>query len=189
VIRRRQPAVPSTHFLFKGEVLEQEVTMARLDITETDRRDHRHDIGVLNRLIEVTLDSAEGYRDAARDSDDPGRKLAYGRRAEQRDAVVRSLQQALRDRGGQPGDSGSLLGKAHRAFMDVKHALLRDDDTLDGSIRNGESWLIDTWEVALNDPDLGEPTRHIIRRAFDVIDPQPGDREEHLLPPEDDLRA
>jgi hypothetical protein len=73
--------------------------------------------------------------------------------------------------------------------MDVKHALLRDDDTLDGSIRNGESWLIDTWEVALNDPDLGEPTRHIIRRAFDVIDPQPGDREEHLLPPEDDLRA
>jgi uncharacterized protein (TIGR02284 family) len=177
------------HFPFKGEVLEQEVTMARLDITDAHRRDHAHDIGVLNRLIEVTLDSAEGYRDAARDSHDPGRKLAYGRRAEQRDAVVQSLQNALRDLGGHPGDSGSLLGKAHRAFMDVKHALLPDDDTLDGSIRNGESWLIDTWEVALNDPDLGESTRHVIRRAFDVIDPHPGDREEHLLPPEDGLRA
>jgi len=173
------------HFPFKGEVLEQEVTMTQLDITEA----HRHDIGVLNRLIEVTLDSAKGYRDAAVDSRDPGRKLAYGRRAEQRDAVVESLQQALRDLGGQPGDTGSLLGKAHRAFMDVKHALLRDDETLDGSIRNGESWLIDNYEVALNDPDLGEPTREVIRRAFEVIDPQPGDREEHLLPPEDGPRA
>ena len=169
--------------------MEQEVTLARLDIAETDRRAHGHDIGVLNRLIEVTVDSAKGYRDAARDSQDPGRKLTYGRRAEQRDAVVETLQATLRDLGGQPGDSGSLLGKAHRAFMDVKHALLRDDDTLDGSIRNGESWLIDTWEVALNDPDLGEPTREIVRRAFDVIDPHPGDREEHLLPPEDGLRA
>jgi len=173
------------HFPFKGEVLEQEVTMTQLDITEA----HRHDIGVLNRLIEVTLDSAKGYRDAALDSRDPGRKLAYGRRAEQRDAVVESLQQALRDLGGQPGDTGTLLGKAHRAFMDVKHALLRDDETLDGSIRNGESWLIDNYEVALNDPDLGEPTREVIRRAFEVIDPQPGDREEHLLPPEDGARA
>ena len=174
------------HFLFKGEVLEQEVTMARLDITDADR--HRHDIAVLNRLIEVTVDSADGYRDAARDSNDAGRKLAYGRRAEQRDAVVQPLQQALRDLGGRPGDTGSLLGKAHRAFMDVKHALLRDDETLEGSIRNGESWLIDTWEVALNDPDLGDPTREVIRRAFDLIDPHPGDREEHLLPPDDGLQ-
>ncbi|MDP3400564.1 MAG: PA2169 family four-helix-bundle protein [Brevundimonas sp.] len=159
-------------------------------MTEQDISDaHRHDVRVLGRLIKVTLDSAEGYREASRDSKDPGRKLAFGRLAEQRDALVEALQHASRDLGGQPDRDGSLLAKAHRAFMDIKHALLRDDEALDGEIRTGESWLIDTWEVALNDPDLGESTREIIRRAFDVIDPRPGDREEHLLPPEDGLHA
>ncbi len=149
---------------------------------------HRHDIRVLGRLIKVTLDSAEGYREASRDSKDPGRKLAYGRLAEQRHALVEALQHASRDLGGQPDRDGSLLAKAHRAFMDIKHALLRDDDALEGEIRTGESWLIDTYEVALNDPDLGEPTREIVRRAFDLIDPHPDHREEHLLPPEENLR-
>lgn len=158
--------------------------MTELDIAEA----HRHDVRVLDRLIKVTLDSAEGYREAARDSNDPGRKLAYGRMAEQRDALVDVLEHASRDLGGQPDRDGSLLAKAHRAFMDIKHALLRDDDALEGEIRTGESWLIDTWEVALNDPDLGEPTREIVRRGFDVIDPHPGDRERHLLLPEEGLR-
>lgn len=159
-------------------------------MTEEDISDaHRHDVRVLDRLIQVTLDSAEGYREAARDSDDPGRKLAYGRRAEQRDALVEALRSASRDLGGQPDRDGSLLAKAHRAFMDIKHALLRDDEALDGSIRNGETWLIDTWEVALNDPDLGESTRALLQRAFDIIDPHPGDREEHLLPPDEPPRS
>lgn len=159
--------------------------MARLDIAEVHPHDHGHDIDVLNRLIKVTLDSAEGYREASRESDDPGRKLAYGRLAEQRDSLVDILQQAARDLGGLPAQEGSLLAKAHRAFMDIRHALLRDDDTLDGSIREGEAYLIDTWEVALNDPDLGEATRAILQDAFDRIDPHPGDRERHLLPPHD----
>lgn len=158
-------------------------------MTEQDNPDiHRHDVRVLGRLIKVTLDSAEGYREAARNSSDPGRKLAYGRLAEQRDALVVILQHASRDLGGLPDRDGSLLAKAHRAFMDIKHALLRDDEALDGEIRTGETWLIDTYEVALNDPDLGEPTREIVRRAFDVIDPQPEEREEHLLPPGDGPR-
>jgi len=146
--------------------------MTEQDISEA----HRHDVRVLDRLIKVTLDSAEGYREASRDSQDPGRKLAYGRLAEQRDALVEALQNASRDLGGKPDADGSLLAKAHRAFMDIKHALLRDDEALDGEIRTGEAWLIDTWEVALNDPDLGEPTRDIVRRAFAVIAPHAGGR-------------
>ncbi|MBO9501483.1 PA2169 family four-helix-bundle protein [Brevundimonas sp. A19_0] len=159
--------------------------MARLDISQ----DPSHDLGVLNRLIEVTRDSAAGYRDAARDSRDPERAAVYGRCADHRTELVDRLRSAAQDLGGAPDEGGTLLGKAHRAFMDVKHALLRDDDTLEGSIRNGEAWLVDTWEAALNDPDLGEPVREVIRSGFEMIDPHPGDREDHLLPPNDQPMA
>lgn len=159
--------------------------MARLDISQA----RSHDIDVLSRLIEVTRDSANGYRDAARDSRDPDRAGRYARRADHREQLVDRLRSAAHDLGGAPDEGGTLLGKAHRAFMDVKHALLRDDDTLEGSIRNGEAWLIDTWEAALNDPDLSEPVREVIRGGLEMIDPQPDDREEHLLPPNDQPAA
>lgn len=159
--------------------------MARLDISQ----DRSHDIGVLRRLIDVTRDSAAGYRDAARDSRDPERANVYARCADHRVDLVDRLQTTIQQLGGVPAEGGTLLGKAHRAFMDVKHALLRDDDTLEGSIRNGEAWLVDTWEAALNDPDLSEPVREVIRSGFEVIDPRPGDREEHLIPPNDQPMA
>lgn len=159
--------------------------MARLDISQA----RSHDLGVLSRLIDVTRDSAAGYRDAARDSRDTARAERYARRADHREHLVERLKAAVQELGGAPAEGGTLLGKAHRAFMDVKHALLRDDDTLEGSIRNGEAWLVDTWEAALNDPDLSEPVREVIRSGFEVIDPRPGDREEHLIPPNDQSMA
>ncbi len=159
--------------------------MARLDISQA----RSHDIDVLGRLIDVTRDSAAGYRDAARDSRDTARAERDARRADHREHLVERLRSAAHDLGGAPDEGGTLLGKAHQALMDVKHALLRDDDTLDGSIRNGEAWLVDTWEAALNDPDLSEPVRQVIRSGFEVIDPHPGDREDHLIPPNDQPMA
>lgn len=97
-----------------------------------------HDIKVLNGLIDTTLDSADGYREAAEQTQDPHYRTLFERRAGERQQVVEDLSAAVRGLGGDPEPHGSILAKAHRAFLDVKHALLRNDDSVVGSINSGE---------------------------------------------------
>ena len=48
----------------------------------------QHDLDILNNLIEVTLDSAHGYEDAAKDTRNPYFKTLFGKRAIDRKSVV-----------------------------------------------------------------------------------------------------
>ena len=108
-----------------------------------------HDIKVLNGLIETTLDSADGYREAAEQTQDPHFRTLFERRAGERQQVVEDLSAAVRGLGGDPEPHGSILAKAHRAFLDVKHALLRNDDSVVGSINSGEGFIAGKYEKAL----------------------------------------
>lgn len=93
-----------------------------------------HDIKVLNGLIETTLDSADGYREAAEQTQDPHYRTLFERRSAERQQVVDDLSAAVRGLGGDPESEGSILAKAHRAFLDVKHALL--PTTIRSSVRS-----------------------------------------------------
>ena len=77
-----------------------------------------HDIKVLNGLIETTLDSADGYREAAEQTQDPHYRSLFERRGAERQQVVEDLSAAVRGLGGDPESDGSILAKAHRAFLD-----------------------------------------------------------------------
>ena len=100
-----------------------------------------HDIHVLNSLIETTIDSADGYREAAKETDKPGYRSLFEARSFERQQVAVDLQGTVRNLGGEPEDDGSILAKAHRAFLDVKHALLRDDQAVVNSVENGEDFI------------------------------------------------
>jgi len=69
----------------------------------------QHDIKVLNTLIETTLDSVDGYTEAAKDAGNPGYKMLFERRAAERRRVVNNLQGTVRSLGGEPEDDGSVL--------------------------------------------------------------------------------
>ena len=125
-----------------------------------------HDIKVLNGLIETTLDSADGYREAADETRDPHYRTLFERRGFERQQVVETLSEAVRGLGGDPESHGSILAKAHRAFLDVKHALLRNDDSVVGSINSGESFIADKFERALEDKAISATTRETVRRAY-----------------------
>jgi uncharacterized protein (TIGR02284 family) len=62
------------------------------------------DISLLNRLIEITIDSADGYREAAKDVSNPELKSIFQRRARERLAAFSSLQSQVKALGGQPED-------------------------------------------------------------------------------------
>ena len=138
-----------------------------------------HDIKVLNSLAVGAVDSADGYAEAAAETEDPRYRDLFLRRSEERRQVASDLQAAVRDMGGQPEDEGSILAKAQRAFMDIKHALMRDEASVVGSIESGEAHLQARFDRALSDEALSATTRETIRRAHAAV--RTGQDEMHVL--------
>jgi uncharacterized protein (TIGR02284 family) len=128
-----------------------------------------HDIHVLNSLIETTLDSADGYREAAKETEKSNFKTLFERRSFERQQVASDLQGTVRTLGGEPEDDGSVLAKAHRAFLDVKNALLRDEQAVVNSVESGEDFIKGKFEKALEDSDVSATTRETIRRAYATV--------------------
>ncbi|HYD28319.1 PA2169 family four-helix-bundle protein [Brevundimonas sp.] len=127
---------------------------------------NRHDIQVLNSLIQTAIDSADGYREASTEADDPGRRDLFGRRSFERRQVAEELQSTVRALGGDPAAEGSILAKAQRAFADVRHALMRDDASMVGAVESAEEAVRARFEKALEDSQISATTRETIRRAF-----------------------
>ncbi len=125
-----------------------------------------HDIKTLNGLIEITLDSADGYREAAKETESGQFKALFEQRSFERQKVAGDLQSTVRSLGGEPEDDGSILAKAHRAFLDVKHAILRDEQAVVNSVENGEDQIKAKYERALEDDKLSATTRETVRRAY-----------------------
>ena len=130
---------------------------------------NNHDIHVLNSLIETTIDSADGYREAAKEAEKPTFKALFEARSFERQQVASDLQGVVRTLGGDPEDDGTILAKAHRAFLDVKHALLRDEQAVVNSVENGEDFIKNKFETALEDSDVSATTRETIRRAYSTV--------------------
>lgn len=125
-----------------------------------------HDIRTLNGLIEITLDSADGYREAAKETESGQFKTLFEQRSFERQKVATDLQSSVRSLGGEPEDDGSILAKAHRAFLDVKHAILRDEQAVVNSVENGEDQIKAKYERALEDDKLSATTKETVRRAY-----------------------
>lgn len=127
---------------------------------------NHHDIHVLNALTGATLDSAEGYREAARETADPGHRDLFERRGAERASVAGELQASIRQMGGEPDVSGSILAKASRAFHDMKHAVLPDELGVVGPVEASEDALKGRFEKALEDSHISATTRETILRAW-----------------------
>jgi uncharacterized protein (TIGR02284 family) len=128
---------------------------------------NRHDIDVLNDLIAVTLDSAKGYEDAGVDTKNPTFKTMFGKRAIERKQVTAELQGEVRRLlGGEPAKSGTVTGKAHRVFMNLKAAVTGSDKGIVNSVEAGEDYIKASYEKALADGALSAPVLHLVERAF-----------------------
>lgn len=128
-----------------------------------------HDIKVLNGLIETTLDSADGYSEAAKETDNTALRSLFEKRGSERRQVASELQTQVRALGGDPEDDGTVLAKAHRTFLSVKHAMLKDEQAVINSVENGEDFIKDKYEKALKDDDLTPATRSFISSTYPVI--------------------
>lgn len=132
--------------------------------------DHDHDISTLNGLIETTLDSVDGYTEAAKDAENARFVGLFNDRAGERRQVATALQQQVRALGGTPDDDGTVLAGAHRIFLNLKAAVTgRDDKAIVNEVERGEDHIKAKFEKALADTDLTPATKQVIQDGYTSV--------------------
>lgn len=129
-----------------------------------------HDISTLNDLIATTFDSVDGYTEAGKNSDDDRFVAMFNARAMERDAVITALRTEVVRLGGEPDDDGTMLGGAHRMFLNLKSAVTgRDDKAIIAEVEQGEDHIKAKFEDAMADTELSPQAMHTIRECFTSI--------------------
>ncbi len=82
----------------------------------------------LNDLLEKTYDAELGYANAKKNTEVARLKTFFGARSQQRFQYAESLKNLITKLGGTPIKEGSLIGQAHRAWIDFKTALAFSDE-------------------------------------------------------------
>lgn len=131
--------------------------------------EQNHQIHVLNGLLETTIDSVEGYAEAAKDAENPRfRELFLNRAAERRQAVT-LLRQAVRREGGEPADDGTVLASAHRVFVDMRSSISKGDKAVIEEVERGEDHIKAKYNEALKDEQLSLESRDAIQQAYTSV--------------------
>jgi uncharacterized protein (TIGR02284 family) len=125
------------------------------------------DTMILNTLIATTIDSINGYRESAEEVESPRLRELFTKRATERSAVVEQLRGEVSRLGGNPEDDGTILAAGHRAFLNLKAAVVsRDDKAVLNEVERGEDYLKTKYEAALNDGKLAPQSRTLVETAF-----------------------
>lgn len=125
----------------------------------------QHDVKVLNDLIATTLDSADGYSEASKDTKSSQLASLFRDRAAEREQVAGKLQQRVALLGGKAEDSGTVLASAHRMFTNLRTSLSKGDEAVIDAVESGEDHIKHKFEHALDDGKLTADTKAIIADA------------------------
>jgi len=125
-----------------------------------------HDLRVVNSLIETTIDSVDGYREAGKETQNATLRTLFERRASERQASVAALQAYVVSQGGKPEDDGTVLAKAHRVFVDLRSAMSKGDEAVVKEVERGEDHIKHKYEDAVKDVELTPSARDVIDKAY-----------------------
>ena len=96
-------------------------------------------------------------------------KALFQHLSTQREAMVADLQRLVRQQGGTPKDSGTMLAGAHRLFVDLKSLVTGTDRAAAlKEVERGESEAVRRYENALSQ-DLPGDVAAVIRRHLETF--------------------
>lgn len=126
-----------------------------------------HDIKALNDLIHATLDSADGYAEAAKHARSDQLVLLFQSIATERRAAAATLQQCVRSLGGKPDDDGTVLAAAHRMIVGLRTSItLADNKAVVHEVERDEDHIRSKFEHARKDGMISPHTQIIIADVY-----------------------
>lgn len=129
-----------------------------------------HDISTLNSLIATTLDSVDGYTEAAKEAQNTSFVTLFSGLAGERRDLVSRLQQEVTSLGGEPEDDGTVLAGAHRVFLDLKSVVTgHDDKAIINEVEAGEDHIKAKYEDALVDSELSPTVLALLESAYESV--------------------
>jgi uncharacterized protein (TIGR02284 family) len=131
------------------------------------QNDNKHDIKTLNGLIETTLDSADGYAEAAKDAKSQSLISLFRERSVERRQVASTLQQRVLLLGAEPEKDGTVLASAHRMFVNLRTSLTSNDNkAVVDEVERGEDHIKAKFEDAMKDKDVSPDTKAVISDVY-----------------------
>lgn len=129
--------------------------------------DTSHDISTLNSLIATTIDSVDGYTEAAKSSETGRFGALFTSRAGERRQIASRLQQEVTSLGGNAEDDGTILAGAHRVFLNLKATVTgHDDKAIINEVEAGEDHIKAEFEDAIGDMELSPAVRTLIEDCY-----------------------
>ena len=126
-------------------------------------------VDTLNNLIETCKDGEEGFRTCAEDIKRADLKPLFQRAAQRCAEGARELQSLVQRYGGEPERSGSLVGSAHRRWVDIKSSILgKDDAGVLTECERGEDVAKESYQKALKQ-DLPTDVRAVVERQYQGV--------------------
>jgi len=130
---------------------------------------HKDHVKLVNSLVETTIDSADGYEEAAKHAEGARYKTLFQQRAQERRSIASELQEEVRRLGGKAKDHGGVLAAAHRTFLNLKDAVIKGDEAVINEVESGEDFIKAKFEKALKDTDVEPRTRAVIEKAWTSV--------------------
>ncbi len=108
-------------------------------------------ISILNGLIQTCKDGQEGFKQAAEGVNISELKTAFYEFGQQRAQFLGELQGLVRELGGDPENSGTIMGSLHRGWIDIKSAITGNDESaILNEAERGEDSAKSNYQEALN---------------------------------------
>lgn len=123
----------------------------------------------LKTLGEYVYDSIEGYRNAHERAEDTALKAAFASRIDNREATLSRINQALVGMGEDRITSGSTVGTFHDMWGKVLNAIGGNDQTVVSHVEEGEDFLKQQFQDALDNGDLTPRERDVVTASLTEI--------------------
>jgi uncharacterized protein (TIGR02284 family) len=126
-------------------------------------------IQILKDLVETCEDGEYGFKVAADDAKDAELRALFQRYSEQRADFARELRDLVRQLGGDADHSGSVSGKMHRGWIDLKAAVSTNEPhAVLAECERGEDVAVKAYREALDKLD-DLTTREVVLRQSAVV--------------------
>jgi uncharacterized protein (TIGR02284 family) len=128
-------------------------------------------IDYLQDLIQVNIDSRDGFQEAADHLKSEGRtdlELLFAKLARERDIQAKELQELVSCNAQSPADSGSIAAAAHRTWLNIREAFGGGEQAVLDEAERGEDHIKDKYETAIKDLGTCSCTQTLRRHYANV---------------------